>query len=103
MYDAQRAYKKLEEHHLTSSTAMFAANKIMNYFTTVSINDGTWHVSLENFLINWQEQFQCYERLVPAASHYTDEQKLAMLQVTVRPPLTQTTTGKEHGLTDQAR
>jgi hypothetical protein len=46
---------------------MFAANKIMEYLTTVCINDGLWHGTLENFLINWQEQF----RLV--ASHYKDE------------------------------
>jgi hypothetical protein len=62
---------------------MFAANRIMEYLMTVRINDGSWHGSLENFLSNWQEQFQCYECLVPAASHYKDEQKLAMLQVTV--------------------
>jgi hypothetical protein len=45
-YDAQKAYKKIEEHHLTSNTAMFAANKIMEYLTTVRINDGSWHGSL---------------------------------------------------------
>jgi hypothetical protein len=28
-YDAQKAYEKLEEHHLTSNTAIVAANKIM--------------------------------------------------------------------------
>jgi glucose-6-phosphate 1-dehydrogenase len=54
-YDAKKAYKRLEEHHLTSNTAMFVANKIMEYLTTVHINDGLWHGTLENFLINWQE------------------------------------------------
>jgi hypothetical protein len=67
-YDAQKAYEKLEEHHLTSNTALLAATKIMEYLTTVRINDGSWHGALENFLINWQEQFRRYERLVPAAS-----------------------------------
>jgi hypothetical protein len=57
----------------------------MENLTTVCINDGSWHGTLENFLINWQEQFQRYECLVPAASHYKDKQKLAMLQVTVHP------------------
>jgi hypothetical protein len=57
----------------------------MEYLTTVHIDDGLWHDSLENFIINWQEQFQCYEQLVPTASHYRMEQKLAMLQVTVHP------------------
>jgi hypothetical protein len=44
-----------------------------------------WRGTLEKFLINWQEQFRHYKRLVPAASHDKDEQKLAMLQVTVHP------------------
>jgi hypothetical protein len=82
-YNAQKAYKKLEEHHLTSNTTMFTANKIMEYLITVCINNGSWHGTLENFLINWQEQFRCYKSLVPAASHYKDKQKLAMLQVTM--------------------
>jgi hypothetical protein len=61
-YDAQKAYEKLEQHHLTSNSAMFAANKIMEYLTTVCINIGSWHGSLENFLINWQEQLRRYTR-----------------------------------------
>jgi hypothetical protein len=78
-YDVQKAYEKLEEHHLTSNTAMFATNKIMEYLTTVCLNDGSLHGTLENFLINWQEQLGIYESLVPAASHYKDEQKLSMI------------------------
>jgi hypothetical protein len=72
----------------------------MEYLTTVRINNGLWHGTLENFLINWQEQFRRYERLVPAASHYKDEQKLAMLQVTVH-PLHELRQVKEHGSFDQ--
>jgi hypothetical protein len=49
------------------------------------INDGLWHGSVENFIINWQNQFRLYEQLVPTTSHYKDEQKLAMLQVAVHP------------------
>jgi hypothetical protein len=59
LYDAQKAYEKLEQHHLTSNGAMFAAKKIMEYLMTIRINNGLWHGSLENFLINWQEQFRC--------------------------------------------
>jgi glucose-6-phosphate 1-dehydrogenase len=59
-YDAQKAYEKLEEHHLTSNTAMFAANKIMEYLTSVRINDRSWHGTLANFIIHWQEQFRRY-------------------------------------------
>jgi hypothetical protein len=56
-YVAQKAYEKLKQHHLMSNSAMFSANKIMEYLMTVHINNGSWHGSLENFLINRQEQF----------------------------------------------
>jgi hypothetical protein len=55
-YDAQKAYGELQEHDLTSNNALFIANKIMEYLTTVRINNGLWHGSMENFIINWQEQ-----------------------------------------------
>jgi hypothetical protein len=64
---------------------MFAVKKITEYLTTIRINDRSWHGTLENFLINWQAQFRRYKPYVPAASYYTDEQKLAMLQVTIHP------------------
>jgi hypothetical protein len=54
-YDAQKAYAKLEEHHLNSNSALFAANKIMEYLTTIRLNDRSRHGSLENFIANWQE------------------------------------------------
>jgi hypothetical protein len=57
----------------------------MEYLTSARINDGSWHGSVENFIINWQNQFHLYERLVPTTSHYKDEQKLAMLQVAIHP------------------
>jgi hypothetical protein len=84
-YDAQNAYAELNNYHLTSNTALFSANKIMEYLTSARINGGSWHGSVENFIINWQNQFCLYERLVPTTSHYKDEQKLAMLQVAVHP------------------
>jgi short subunit dehydrogenase-like uncharacterized protein len=57
----------------------------MEYLTSVRINDGSWHGSVEIFIINWQNQFRLYEWLVPTTSHYKDKQKLAMLQVAVHP------------------
>jgi hypothetical protein len=57
----------------------------MEYLTSACINDGSWHRSVKNFIINWQNQFRLYECLVPTTSHYKDEQKLAMLQVAVHP------------------
>jgi hypothetical protein len=84
-FDAQNAYAELKKYHLTSNTTLFSANKIMEYLTSACINNGLWHGSVENFIINWQNQFRLYEHLVLTTSHYTDEQKLAMLQVAVHP------------------
>jgi hypothetical protein len=75
----------LKNYHLTPNTALFIANKIVEYLMSARINDGSWHGPVENFIINWQNQFHLYERLVPTTSHYKDEQKLAMLQVAVHP------------------
>jgi hypothetical protein len=84
-YNAQKPYAELKNYHLTSNTALFSANKIMEYLTLARINDRLWHGSVENFIINWQNQFHLYKRLVPTTSHYKDEQKLAMLHVAVHP------------------
>jgi hypothetical protein len=84
-YDAQKAYAELKNYHLSSNTALFSTNKIMEYLTSARINDGSWHGSIENFIINWQNKFCLDKRLVPTTSHYKDEQKLAMLQVAVHP------------------
>jgi hypothetical protein len=84
-YDGQKAYAELKNYHLNFNIELVSANKIMEYVTSARINDGSWHVAIENFIINWQNQFRLYERLVPTTSHYKDEQKLAMLQVAVHP------------------
>jgi hypothetical protein len=60
-YDAQKAYAELKNYHLTSNTALFSANKIMEYLMSARINDGSWHGSVENFIINWQNQFRLYD------------------------------------------
>jgi hypothetical protein len=80
-FDAQKAYTLLKKYHLTSNTALFSANKIMEYLTSDRINDGSWQGSVENFIMNWQNQFCLYERLIPTTSHYRDKQKLAMFHV----------------------
>jgi hypothetical protein len=82
-YDAQKAYAELKKYHLSSNTALFSANKITEYLMLARINDGLWQDSVENFIINWKNQFHLYERLVLTTSHYNDEQKVAMLEVAV--------------------
>jgi hypothetical protein len=59
--------------------------KILGYIISAKIGDGSWHGTAKNFILNWQEQIRLYERLTPATGHFSDEQKLTMLQTAVRP------------------
>jgi hypothetical protein len=59
-YDAQKSYAELKNYHLASNTALFSTNKIMVYLTSAHINHGSWHGSIENFIINWQNPFRLY-------------------------------------------
>jgi hypothetical protein len=84
-FDAQKAYAELQTHHLTSTKASLNSVKILGYITSAKIGDGSWHGTTENFILNWQEQIRLYERLTPTSSHFSDEQKLTMLQTAVHP------------------
>jgi hypothetical protein len=59
--------------------------KILGYITSAKIGDGSWHDTAENFILNWQEQIHLYERLTPTSSHFSDEQKLIILQTAIHP------------------
>jgi hypothetical protein len=84
-FDAQKAYAELQTHHLTSTKASLSSIKILGYITSAKIGDGSWHGTAENFILNWQEQIPLYERLTPITGHFSDEQKLTMLQTAVHP------------------
>jgi uncharacterized membrane protein len=96
LYDAQKAYTELKNYHLTSNNALFSANKIMEYLTLARINDGSWHGYVENFIINWQNQFKLFERLVPTTSRYKDEQKISNAP-SHSTSFKRTTSSKEYG------
>jgi hypothetical protein len=59
--------------------------KILGYITSAKIGYGSWHGTAEIFILNWQEQIRLYERLTPTSGHFSDEQKLTMLQTAVHP------------------
>jgi hypothetical protein len=84
-FDAQKAYAELQEHHLKYTKASLSSVKILAYITSAKIGDGSWHGTAENFILNWQEQIHLYERLTPSAGHFSDEQKLTMLQTAAHP------------------
>jgi hypothetical protein len=82
-FDAQKAYEELQEYYLNSTKASLSSVKILGYITSAKIGDGSWHGTSENFILNWQEQIRLYEQLTPPSSHFSDEQKLTMLQTAV--------------------
>jgi hypothetical protein len=82
-FDAQKAYAELQEHHLKSTKASLSSIKILGYITSANIGAGSWHGTAENFILNWQEQIRLYEWLTPSSGHFSDEQKLTMLQTAV--------------------
>jgi hypothetical protein len=69
--------------------------KILGYITSAKIGDGSWHITAENLILNWQEPICLYEHLVPSNGQFLDEQELTMLQMTVHPL-------QEHSSTAQA-
>jgi hypothetical protein len=83
-FDAQKAYAELREHHLKSTKASLNSVKTLGYITSAKIGEGSWHGMAENIILNWQEQIRLYERLTPSAGHFSDEQKLTMLQTAVK-------------------
>jgi hypothetical protein len=84
-FDAQKSYAELQEHHLKSTKASLNSVKILGYITSAKIGDGSWHGMAENFILNWQEQIRLYEMLTPSTGHFSDEQKLTMLQNAAHP------------------
>jgi hypothetical protein len=70
---------------LKSTKSALTSTKILSYITSAKLGDGSWNGTNENFILNWQEQVRLYERLVPLSGHFSDEQKLSMLQTVVHP------------------
>ena len=84
-YNAQRAYAELVEHHLHSTKASMGASDLLTYITSARLGNGTWTGTSEAFILHWQNQVRLYERLVPAADHFSDTQKRHMLENAVHP------------------
>jgi hypothetical protein len=53
-FNSQKVYQKLKAHHLTSTKAMIESSKILAYFASTKLGDGTWNGSTESFVTNWQ-------------------------------------------------
>jgi hypothetical protein len=81
-YESSFAFAELQDHHLTSTKASLSSVKILG-ITSAKIGNGSWHGTAENFILNSQEQIWLYGRLTPSSGHFSDEQKLTMLQTPV--------------------
>ena len=84
-YDAQKVYKALLDHHLTSTKAMMDSSTILSYITSVRLGDGKWKGKTEGFITHWMNQVRLYERQVPSTDHFSDGQKRIMLENAVTP------------------
>ncbi len=83
--DAQSIYKEMVEYASHSTQAILDASDILDYITTVRIDDGTWNGTTASFVLHWQEQIRLYEKQVPARQHFHDDLKLSMLKYAVHP------------------
>ena len=84
-FDAQKVYKKLQDHHTKSTKAMIDSSTILSYITSARLGNGDWKGTTEAFIIHWQNQVRLYEKQVPTTDHFSSGQKRTMLQNAVHP------------------
>jgi hypothetical protein len=73
-------YKKLKNYHLKSTKAKIESSVILSYTASTKLGDGSWNGTTEAFIIHWQNQLRLYEKHGPPTDHFSDGQKLIMLQ-----------------------
>ena len=83
--DAQAVYKKLQEHHLTSTKAMIDSSTILSYIKSEIIGYGEWKGTTESFIRHWKNQVRLYERQIDKKDHFSDALKRTMLENAVHP------------------
>jgi hypothetical protein len=83
--DAQAVYKKLQEHHLTSTKAMIDSSTILSYITSARLGSGEWKGTTESFIRHWKNQVRLYERQIDKKDHFSDALKRTMLENAVHP------------------
>jgi hypothetical protein len=59
--------------------------KNLGYITSDNIGDGSWYGTAGNSILNWQEQIHLYQQFTSSSGHFSDEQKLTILQTAVHP------------------
>ena len=83
--DARLIFAELCHDALCSTRASIDSSRLLSYITSVRIGDDMWNGTSHSFILHWQEQVRLYESLVDAASHFSSEQKMHMLQNAVHP------------------
>jgi hypothetical protein len=89
--DAQRIYKNLCDHAVTSSAAEHKGGDILSYLTAARLGDGKWKGTNDGFIIHWQEQLRIYEDMQDSSMHFDPKLKKTLLQnaVSIVPELNQ--------------
>jgi len=83
--NTQKICEELCKDALRSTHTSIDSSRLLSYITSVRIGDGLWNGTSHSFILHWQEQVQLYESLVDAASHFSSEQKMHILQNAVHP------------------
>jgi HEPN domain-containing protein len=77
-HDAQRIYRELKKHALSSTAAQLSGDTLLQYITTTRY-PGNWRGTSYEFVLHWKEQVMKYERL--ELEYFPPKQKLCMLQM----------------------
>jgi len=83
--NAQQAYDKIRKHHTASTKAKMASSDLLTYITSTRLGTTAWRGATEGFITHWQKQVRKYERLCEPTEHFSDGQKMTMLQNAVNP------------------
>ena len=84
MHDAQKVWAEVCDHQKKSTSAKILAKNIMMYIMTMRLGDGKWKGSTLGFILHYLKQIRLYEEMKPdTADHFSDAQKLSMLQAAV--------------------
>ena len=76
---------KNSTYALQSTKALINLSRLLTYFTTVHVGDGSWRGTIEIFILNSKYQIQLYGNLVQISYHFYGIQKHTILENVVDP------------------
>ena len=82
-YDAQKIFKKLQDHARVSTQASIDTADLLSYITSVKLHDSKWRGTAHSFILHWCDRVRAYEDMISTSDHFSDHVKMTMLQNTV--------------------